>query len=341
MNAVQITVPLHARPGEAITVPINGQNMTITLPPQAVPGGPLVVQVPIMVTPMPVAHGTQVMAPVAPIAPVAPQPSAQGAMRQPLLGAEDVHVPMGKAVHEAMPILPPAGEDAYTGFQYATEQPGEAGRHHAAEGHGHYADATASSAVPMGQPVFYSDAELEALKQAPLPADAFVAAATAQGVPVGQPLDGAVHAGQYYPIAQSAASAVQAPILTTAAGVPVVATAQQVSAARTSFDGWSGIKSCDPVLQRDADELMLFFATHNSRPLLGCKVHGWHHETRHRTRTVRDSQGRTRTTRETYVVKGASARLDPSTSGSPPPSLACLSPPLLTQCSVDRHPPPQ
>ena len=37
----------------------------------------------------------------------------------------------------------------------------------------------------------------------------------------------------------------------------------------------------------------------------------------------------------------ASARLDPSTSGSPPPSLACLSPPLLTQCSVDRHPPPQ
>ena len=40
-------------------------------------------------------------------------------------------------------------------------------------------------------------------------------------------------------------------------------------------------------------------------------------------------------------IAGASARLDPSTSGSPPPSLACLSPPLLTQCSVDRHPPPQ
>ena len=37
----------------------------------------------------------------------------------------------------------------------------------------------------------------------------------------------------------------------------------------------------------------------------------------------------------------ASARLDPSTSGPPPPCLACLSPPLLTRCAIDRHPPPQ
>ena len=38
----------------------------------------------------------------------------------------------------------------------------------------------------------------------------------------------------------------------------------------------------------------------------------------------------------------ASARLDPSTSGSPPPSLCLpLPPPALTHCSVDRRPPPQ
>ena len=47
-------------------------------------------------------------------------------------------------------------------------------------------------------------------------------------------------------------------------------------------DGWTGLKSCDPLLQNDVNELLLFFNTHNTRPLLGCRVHGWHHETRHR-----------------------------------------------------------
>jgi hypothetical protein len=49
-----------------------------------------------------------------------------------------------------------------------------------------------------------------------------------------------------------------------------------------SYDGWSGLKSCDGRLQSNVDELLLFFNTHNSRPLVGCRIHGWHNETRHR-----------------------------------------------------------
>ena len=74
-------------------------------------------------------------------------------------------------------------------------------------------------------------------------------------------------------------------MLTTAAGMPVVTVASRggISSAETSYDGWSGLKSCAPQLQGSVDELLLFFNTHNSRPLVGCQVEGWHHETRHRT----------------------------------------------------------
>lgn len=48
---------------------------------------------------------------------------------------------------------------------------------------------------------------------------------------------------------------------------------------------------------------MLFFQTHNARPLLGCKVEGWHHETRHRRRRERDANGNEREVVETYVVR--------------------------------------
>lgn len=69
------------------------------------------------------------------------------------------------------------------------------------------------------------------------------------------------------------------------------------------YDGWNGIKSADPRLQDSVDELLLFFNTHNSRPLVGCKVEGWHHETRHRRRRVDDGDGKHHWETETYVVK--------------------------------------
>jgi len=103
------------------------------------------------------------------------------------------------------------------------------------------------------------------------------------------------------PMAQDATVVMGTPIVTTAAGFPVVSPAQAVSAAVTAYDGWSGIKSCDARVQHDLDEIMLYFNTHNTRPLLGCRCHGWHRERRTREVTERRN-GNTRTRTEHYWV---------------------------------------
>ena len=91
---------------------------------------------------------------------------------------------------------------------------------------------------------------------------------------------------------QQVATAVAQPLFTTSTGMPVLNTVQMASPAQTAYDGWSGIKSCDPCLQGDINQLMLFFNTHNSRPLLGVRVHGWHRERRSRQRRVEDGDGK-------------------------------------------------
>ena len=68
------------------------------------------------------------------------------------------------------------------------------------------------------------------------------------------------------------------PIMVTAAGVPIVTNA--VSGARTDYDGYKGVKSCDEILQQSVDEILLFLQTYNSRPRLSCRVHGYHQERR-------------------------------------------------------------
>ena len=73
-------------------------------------------------------------------------------------------------------------------------------------------------------------------------------------------------------------------------GIPILDTnTTGYSAARTEYDGWSGIKSADARIQRDLDEMLLFFNTHNTRPIVRCQIHGWHMETK--TREVRVENG--------------------------------------------------
>eukprot|EP00966_Prymnesium_polylepis_P204507 4737733-Prymnesium_polylepis.3 len=48
---------------------------------------------------------------------------------------------------------------------------------------------------------------------------------------------------------------------------------------------------------------MLFFNTHNSRPLLGVRVHGWHRERRSRQRKVDDGDGMSHWETEHYWVR--------------------------------------
>jgi len=72
-------------------------------------------------------------------------------------------------------------------------------------------------------------------------------------------------------------AAVGSPVMTTAVGVPVIDVATAgVSKASVEFDAWQGIKSGDARVQTDLDEMMLFFNTHNTRPVVSMRVEAFH-----------------------------------------------------------------
>lgn len=155
--------------------------------------------------------------------------------------------------------------------------------------------APAATVVAVESPYFYTPAELATLDASPLHEyfDGGEAAAAAR-----TPLDAAA------PLAVArggaAGAALAAPLLTTAAGVPVVAVARSPSRAVTLRDGRSGVKSGDALLQTSPEEIMLFMQTHNTRPFLAAHVVGYHHETRTRRVTRVDNKGRERRETETY-----------------------------------------
>jgi len=329
MQQMQLMLPHGVLPGQQIQVQTAGGLMQITVPPGAVGGTSLVINVPTAppvaqamavaqpVPPQPVMAaqplpGPQTVAPQpvqppcgnmypttshSPAMPTAPQSAAH--MTQPLLSAESpTPVAMGQPVSAVMPNLPPPGVDQYSSFaSYSTEHPEEAGRHHTHQ-HAEHADATAS--LPMGTPVaFFTDEQIAVLNQQPAPVDYFSKSHVRAGVP---PVGEVANAG--LPVAQSAAVAVAHPVLSTASGFRVLdTTVAGVSGAKTAYDGWSGLKSCDGRLQSNVDELLLFFNTHNSRPLVGCRIHGWHNETRHRRRRVEGRDGKHHWETETYIER--------------------------------------
>ena len=305
MQTLQLTVPLGVSEGQQIQVQTPNGLMMVVVPPGAVPGGPLTIQVPVL-SPAPVVQ--QAPFPPHPMQMQAPPRRRGSEHATPLLGAVDppeapVLVPMGTPVADAMPKLPAALSlnDPYSGFAYTTESADEGGSHHRAafDASGGISDARGAP-PPMGTPVFYSDEELAALNQQPFPADVYTAGVKQGGAPVaGQPLP--LVAG--VPVAESAQAVISQPVLTTAAGMPVVNTSVAgLSPARTFYDGWNGITSCDRRLQDSVDELMLFLNTHNTRPLVGCQVEGWHHERRtRRRRVVRDGKEHWET--ESYIER--------------------------------------
>ncbi len=337
---MQVTVPLGAQQGQSIQVGTPSGPMLVQVPAGAMPGSTFVVTVPppqqqqygmplqqqqqprqpagyippsYPPQPTPQVQQNQMVAPLPPSYP--PQnrpPMQQSQMAAPLLAeasaplTEPIQVAMGQPVSELMPQVAPAASltDTYSSFHYVAEQSSEAGMHHAAtwDAKSGLSDAASASApLPMGQPVFYSDEQLAVLNQQPPPIDYF-----ATGVKHGmQPtVDRPIPTVAGASVASDARTAVARPVVTTASGVPVVVTSSTgLSGAATTYDGMHGLKSCDPRLQDSVDELLLFFNTHNSRPLLGCAVEGWHHETRTRRRRVDDGDGKHHWETETYVEK--------------------------------------
>ena len=95
------------------------------------------------------------------------------------------------------------------------------------------------------------------------------------------------------------ASAVQSAVLTTNQGMPIIV--NQRSSVMTEWDGYKGVKSCDPRLQTSIDECLLFFNTYNTRPNQAVRVHGYHRERRTRQVSYQDDNGGTHYRTETYV----------------------------------------
>ena len=331
-----VQVPPGAMPGTlfTVTIPQQQQQPVMAQPmmqaPQPQYGMPPQQQQAVGYMPQPVMAQPVMAQPITPAPPQppqygthAPQQQAQytgampplmqpSGMAAPLLAPvpmgmnEPLHVPMGRPVSELMPQVAPVSSltDSYSNFQYTAESSSEAGKTHAAtwDAKSGITDAASFSApVPMGQPVFYSDEQMALLNQQPPPPEIFYYGLKSGVRPdVAQPLPTVTGAA----IATDAHVAMARPVLTTASGVPVVvASSAGLSGARTAFDGMQGIKSCDERLQTSVDELLLFFNTHNSRPLVGCAVEGWHHETRHRRVRVEDGDGKHHYKTETYVEK--------------------------------------
>lgn len=273
MQNMQITIPPDVLPGQQIQVQTPSGPMAVMVPPGMMAGQMLTIQVPAAPTPVvhatPISPGQMHSMPPTQQQPMPmqqpmqmqqtypqhpqqtypqqtyPQPTATASHdrrqhKTPLLegvsplGAP-LDVPMGRPVSEAMPHVPSASglTDQFSNFQYQTQEPGEAGMHHAAtyDPKSGLSDAAgAGPSVPMGQPVYYTDAELAVLNQQLLPADLFSAGVKHGGAPaVGQPLP---HVE--LPVASDAHVAMARPVMTTAAGVPVVNVHQGMSAAMTT-----------------------------------------------------------------------------------------------------------
>lgn len=307
MHAMQIQLPPDAQPGQQLQVQSPFGPMSVIVPPGAVGGALLTISVPS--TPAQPVSTASLHSRLPQHVHAAASESTAGRFPRaehttPLLQAAEPPggaVPMGLPVSSVMPALPdPASlSDKYSSFTYTTDEPSEAGAHHGAtyDPSGGIADA---AAVPVGVPVaFYTPEQLAVLNQQPAPPDLFSAGVKQCGAP--RPDQELLPMG--LPVARDAGAAMAHPVLTTAAGMPVVnPSVAGLSAAATVFDGWSGIKSCDARLQSSVDELLLFFSTHNSRPLVGCEVHGWHHETRHRQVRHTDQDGKEHWRTETHVV---------------------------------------
>ena len=149
--------------------------------------------------------------------------------------------------------------------------------------------------LPVGEvlavdsPYYYTAEELAHLDRQPLPVEYFDGGEDAAAAP--SPLEAA---------ATATPGAAATAALSGGQGVPVVAVARAPSRAVIVRDGRTGVKSCDPLLQKSPEEILLFLQTHNTRPYVAAHVCGYHHETRTRRVTRTDDKGREHHHTETY-----------------------------------------
>jgi hypothetical protein len=282
---MQVQVPAGLQPGQQFQINANGQIMSVTVPSGMVGGQTMLINVPGAAQ----QQQQQQYASTKVQQGTAPPPQSQAELEK--TKALFQQPQQGATVNQAMPTAPPMsslqGGQMYDESGYQLEK--DAGpQQQPANQEGVY-DASGQN---LAGNHFFTPQELQQLQSQPLPVDTFRPSGAKDQGAINMPNVTGVQVVQ----AGQAQTVIQNPVLVTAAGMPIVTNA--VSGAKTDYDGYKGVKSCDEILQQNADEIMLFLQTHNTRPRLSCRVHGYHQE--RRTRTVRDSEGRTRT--ETYYV---------------------------------------
>ena len=189
----------------------------------------------------------------------------------------------GTTIGAALPAISGSYTDSYTGGQ-CTAQALEA------------PEPQLASVNYDANPTFFSPEQMTVLQAQPMPYDPFGADGGQNGaLPLAAPV---------------VVTATPTPALfTTSTGMPMMPMSMNSSSqAVTKKNGWSGVKSCDPRLQHSVEEVMSFLRTHNTKPRVACQVEGYHME--HRTRTVSDGNGGTRTEHYTERVVDFHYKID-------------------------------
>mmetsp|Transcript_33990 Transcript_33990/g.56251 ORF Transcript_33990/g.56251 Transcript_33990/m.56251 type:complete len:490 (-) Transcript_33990:227-1696(-) len=298
MQLLSVTVPAECSSGETFHADTPSGVMAVQVP-QGVTGGQ-VIQIWVSHSASPTPSETERQQLLRQQEP----PTAPGhAFTAPVLHAVDPDDPplvMGTPVEDFMPKLASPGDDKFSGFQGHMDPQDAGGEAEAAKLSPNSGFAEASA---IGTGAYFSAGEMQVLMGQPVPATPFEQHVRSRHDPSRAPAGEVVYTA--VPVATSATSAVTTPIMTTGVGMPVLNTARAISGAKTQYDGWSGIKSCDERLQggpAGMDELTLFFNTHNTRPLVGVQCHGWHKERRTRQVTHTDKEGRMHRRTEEYLV---------------------------------------
>eukprot|EP00939_MAST-03C_sp_MAST-3C-sp1_P001706 g1706.t1 len=285
-----VVIPAGVGPGQTFFVnTTSGQQVTVTVPPGCASGQQIQISVPTVLAAVP----------------VVPANMGGGATKTGISGTgydPDImkktrdlfEVPKtGTTVSAAMPTAPPLSSIDDTkvfdesGYQLESDAIPSAPPTSSVE--------EVSACVPVSEGTyFWTPQEMAQLQQQPLPLEYFKPTGANDAGAVSLPVANGIV------VANDPSQVISQPVFVAGNGLPIVTRA--VSGAETEYDGYKGVKSCDPILQNNVDEIMLFLQTHNTRPKVACRIWLYHQEQRTRQVSHTDSDGRTHWRTETYYV---------------------------------------
>lgn len=241
-----VVIPAGVGPGQTFFVnTTSGQQVTVTVPPGCASGQQIQISVPTVLAAVP----------------VVPANMGGGATKTGISGTgydPDImkktrdlfEVPKtGTTVSAAMPTAPPLSSIDDTkvfdesGYQLESDAIPSAPPTSSVE--------EVSACVPVSEGTyFWTPQEMAQLQQQPLPLEYFKPTGANDAGAVSLPVANGIV------VANDPSQVISQPVFVAGNGLPIVTRA--VSGAETEYDGYKGVKSCDPILQNNVDEIMLF-----------------------------------------------------------------------------------